>query len=80
MPRAGAEKGTLEVRGWKKGRPKTGLNPREDWADSVAAYVYDDFAYRVRREISRDRWHYVAEHMNPVNPKPYPWWDWMFEE
>ena len=80
MPRVEGEKGDLEVRGWKKGRKTDGLNPREDWAESVAAYVYDDHAHRVQKEISRRRWRYVAEQMNPLNPKPYPWWDWMFEE
>jgi len=80
LPRAEGEKGDLQVRRWKKGRKTDGLNPREDWAESVAAYVYDDHAHRVRKEISPGRWRYVAEQMNPLSPKPYPWWDWMFEE
>ena len=79
LPRAETEKATLQVRQWKRGRSKAGLNPREDWAESVAAYVYQDYADREGKEISRDRWDYVAEYMNPLDRKPYPWPAWMFE-
>jgi len=79
LPRAETEKATLEVRRWKRGRSKARLNPREDWAESVAAYVYEDYAGGVGKEISRDRWDYVGEYMNPLDRKPYPWSESMFE-
>jgi RHS repeat-associated protein len=72
VPRGAAVR--LAVREWPEDRPTDVLNPREDWADSVAAYVYPDYAgvpHRMK-EISRSRWHYVAQQMNPGDAKPYP--------
>ena len=62
----------LRIRDWKRGRelPDSIL---EDWADSVASYVYHAYSARVGKEISRSRWEYVAQRMNPHNPKLYPW-------
>ncbi|HUS69346.1 MAG TPA: RHS repeat-associated core domain-containing protein [Anaerolineae bacterium] len=56
------------VRDWLRGRPTEGLNPREDWADSLMAYVYDDYAGTHGKQISEGRWYFVAERMNPGNP------------
>ena len=56
------------VRDWLRGRTMEGLNPREDWADSVAAYVYDDYAGTHRKQISEGRWYFVAGQMNPGDP------------
>ena len=42
------------------------LNPMEDWADSVSAYVYPKRA----KAISRSRWRYVGQQMDPHN-----WWN-----
>jgi RHS repeat-associated protein len=56
---------------WREGRHTTHLNPREDWAEAVAAYVYPDYAGSkdMLKEISEPRWYYVAEKMNPSNPE-----------
>jgi hypothetical protein len=61
------------VQEWPAGRSTQGLNPREDWAESVAAYVYPEHAGKpeVSKWISRSRWHYVAQEMNPGNPHRY---------
>jgi len=51
--------------GWLEGR-KAPLNALEDWADSVATYVYADHAESARggpRLISPARWDYVRERM-----------------
>jgi len=48
------------------------LNPLEDWADSVFAYVYPEQA-GIRRAISRSRWIYVGDQMDPYN-----WWNYHF--
>jgi len=56
------------VRDWLVGRTTEGLNPREDWADSVASYVYDDYAGGHGKQISEGRWYFVAGQMNPGNP------------
>jgi RHS repeat-associated protein len=73
----------LKVREWREDRPTELLNPREDWAESVAAYIYPDYAGGPGRlkEISRARWDYVARYMNPGSPKPYPekWDDYEFK-
>jgi len=55
------------------------LNTAEDWAESVATYVYDKYAPNVPgwffgpKYVSESRWSYVAQHMNSTNPKTYPW-------
>jgi RHS repeat-associated protein len=61
------------VRDWLVGRTMEGLNPREDWADSVATYVYDGYAAAHKKQISEGRWYFVAEQMNPGNPQRFPW-------
>jgi hypothetical protein len=76
----------LEVREWQRrelGRPKP-VNLLEDWAESVATYVYHEYAPSVPPEyygpkyMSQTRWNYVAQHMNPQYPKAYPW-KWSFK-
>jgi len=76
----------LEVREWQRrelGRPKP-VNLLEDWAESVATYVYHEYAPSVPPEyygpkyMSESRWSYVAQHMNPQYPKAYPW-KWSFK-
>ena len=42
------------------------------WADSVFAYAYPEHA-GIRRAISRSRWIYVGEQMDPHN-----WWNYHF--
>jgi len=61
------------VRDWRLGRTMEWLNPREDWADSVVAYVYPDYVGSSdrKKEISEGRWDYVATYMNPGNPKRF---------
>nr|NIN68633.1 hypothetical protein [Anaerolineae bacterium]NIN98757.1 hypothetical protein [Anaerolineae bacterium]NIQ81652.1 hypothetical protein [Anaerolineae bacterium] len=76
----------LEVREWQLselGRPKP-PNVLEDWAESVATYVYHEYAphvlpkYYGPKYMSESRWNYVAQHMNPQHPKTYPW-KWSFK-
>jgi hypothetical protein len=61
--------------GWLKGR-KPPLNALEDWADSVAAYVYPDHAESAGsgpRLISPARWYYVGEQMGVGVAYPEHW-------
>ena len=71
----------LRIRDWQRA-PDEELKPPEnlleDWARSVAAYVYPDYATIKGWQISRSRWEYVGRHMNPGNPQPYPWKDFLF--
>jgi len=66
------------VRDWFEARREP-LNIMEDWADSVAAYVYWRYAETIPRDwdgprlISRSRWEHVARQMNPDQPQDYPW-------
>ncbi len=67
-------------RNWLRCREKP-LNALEDWADSVATYVYSAYAGSLRdpRLISTIRWNYISAHMR-VN-LPYPTdWDSRFDE
>jgi hypothetical protein len=60
---------------WLKGRPAP-LNALEDWADSVAAYVYPQHAESAGggpRLISPARWNYVRERMDVRRPYPVEW-------
>lgn len=64
---------------WLKGR-KPPLNALEDWADSVATYVYADYAesmppgpYGGPRLISPARWEYVSGQMAVKLPYPSRW-------
>lgn len=58
--------GTHRVRDWNPLHPeRPNLNPAEDWADSVATYVYWEYAGRVGWQISGSRWSYVGERMDP---------------
>jgi hypothetical protein len=60
---------------WLKGR-KPPLNALEDWADSVATYVYPDYAESARggpRLISPVRWEYVSDQMEVRLPYPPEW-------
>ncbi len=70
-----------EPRGkWLPGRGAP-LNALEDWADSVATYVYSDYAQSLSdpKLISTIRWNYISAHMR-VN-LPYPTdWDSRFDE
>lgn len=67
-PQRGPER--YRVYDWNVANTKRpGLNPMEDWADSVFAYVYPKRA----KAISRDRWRYVADQMDPHN-----WWNYHF--
>jgi RHS repeat-associated protein len=59
------------VRDWQVRRERQWLNPAEDWADSVFAYVYPWYAHQERAEISESRWYFVASRMNPGNPGRY---------
>jgi hypothetical protein len=43
------------------------MNLLEDWADSVFAYVYPKYA----KAISRARWSYVGQQMDPHNWRNY---------
>jgi RHS repeat-associated protein len=61
------------VREWREERRVGGLNPREDWANAVVAYVYPDYAEQHDMEISEGRWYYVAELMNPGKLKRFPY-------
>jgi hypothetical protein len=63
----------LEVKEWWPQR-KQPLNFLEDWADSVATYVYWQYAELVQppKYISERRWNYVAQRMNPQSPQRYP--------
>jgi RHS repeat-associated protein len=56
------------VKDWQVGRERQWLNPAEDWADSVFAYVYHEYAHQKHAEISKSRWYFVGAHMNPGNP------------
>ena len=61
--------------GWLEGK-KHPLNALEDWADSVAAYVYHDYAESARggpRQISPIRWEYVSEQMEVRLRYPSEW-------
>jgi RHS repeat-associated protein len=73
VPREARGPAVPVVRDWLRGRPTEGLNPREDWADSVATYVYDDYAGTHMKQISEGRWYFVAEQMNPGNPGRFPY-------
>ena len=60
---------------WLKGR-RPPLNALEDWADSVATYVYPNHAESARggpRLISPVRWNYVRERMQIRLPYPPQW-------
>ena len=60
---------------WLKGR-RPPLNSLEDWADSVATYVYPEHAEIARggpRLISPARWNYVGERMQIRLPYPPHW-------
>jgi hypothetical protein len=60
---------------WLEGR-KPPLNSLEDWADSVATYVYPAHAESRRpvpRLISSARWNYVREQMQVHVPYPPQW-------
>jgi hypothetical protein len=60
---------------WLEGRPAP-LNALEDWADSVATYVYPGHAQSARgspRLISPGRWSYVRERMEVPRPYPAEW-------
>jgi hypothetical protein len=61
--------------GWLEGR-KPPINALEDWADSVATYVYPDYAQSARggpRLISPTRWQYVGEQMQVRSAYPPEW-------
>ena len=65
--------GEPRVRDWRRGRERPWLNPAEDWADSVVAYVYPEYVRGDpnnprKGEISESRWYFVAQQMNPGNP------------
>jgi hypothetical protein len=60
---------------WLEGR-RPPLNALEDWADSVATYVYPSHAESCRpapRLISPARWDYVREQMRIQRPYPQEW-------
>ncbi|NIN65795.1 MAG: hypothetical protein GTO63_14095 [Anaerolineae bacterium] len=64
---------------WLEGR-KPPLNALEDWADSVATFVYADYAeslppgpYGGPRLISPARWDYVSRQMEVRPPYPPGW-------
>jgi RHS repeat-associated protein len=61
------------VSDWRPGRERQWLNPAEDWADSVVAYVYPAYVSGAGKkgEISESRWYFVASRMNPGNPERY---------
>jgi hypothetical protein len=62
---------------WLEGR-KPPLNSLEDWADSVATYVYPDHAETRRpvpKLISPVRWDYVREQMRVGVGYPQSWLD-----
>ena len=63
--------GEPRVLDWQRGRKRQWLNPAEDWADSVVAYVYPKYAKGEAMEISESRWYFVASKMNPGNPDRY---------
>jgi hypothetical protein len=69
---------------WLPGRSAP-LNALEDWADSVATYVYPSHAESLPenlggpRLISRTRWDYVRQHMHIKLPYPADW-DSRFDE
>jgi len=61
--------------GWLEGR-KPPLNALEDWAESVATYVYADHAESARggpRLISPARWDYVQDQMSVRLAYPAQW-------
>ena len=74
VPREERGSATPRVRQWRDARIER-MNVLEDWADSVAAYVYEDYADQEDLEISRARWEYVAQQINPSDPKDFPF-DW----
>ena len=47
----------------RENRKRPNMNPVEDWADSVFAYVYPKYA----KAISRSKWSYVGQQMDPYN-------------
>lgn len=55
------------------------LNSLEDWADSLATYVYPHYAESISPSrhgpglISPARWHYVSQHMQVRLPYPPGW-------
>jgi hypothetical protein len=63
----------VTVRDWREGRTRQWLNPDEDWADSVFAYVYHEYADQKDAEISEGRWYFVGAQMNPGNPDRFPY-------
>jgi RHS repeat-associated protein len=70
--------GQPRVRGWQTGHTRPWLNPSEDWADSVVAYVYPEYVKGDPNnprmgEISESRWYFVAQQMNPGNPDRFPY-------
>jgi hypothetical protein len=65
--------GEPRVRDWRRGRERQWLNPAEDWADSVFAYVYHKYAAQEDAEISESRWYFVGRQMNPGNPDRFAW-------
>jgi hypothetical protein len=77
VPREERGSAVTVVRDWRLGRTMEWLNPLEDWADSVVAYVYPDYvgSNDRKKEISEGRWDYVARHMNPGNPNRFSYPD-----
>ena len=61
------------VKDWREGHTRQWLNPDEDWADSVFAYVYHKYADQKDAEISEGRWYFVGAQMNPGNPDRFPY-------
>lgn len=57
---------------WLKGRTLP-PNALEDWADSVATYVYQSYAVQRKRLISPIRWKYVGKHMQVKSAYPAQW-------
>jgi hypothetical protein len=75
---------TVRVRDWRVvGRHRQWLNPADDWADSVFAYVYHKYAHQRNAEISERRWYFVGAQMNPGDPDRFPYpaeWTSTFED
>ncbi len=59
---------------WLPGRGAP-LNALEDWADSLATYVYSDYAQSLSdpRLISTIRWNYISKHVEKKRPYPTDW-------
>jgi hypothetical protein len=75
VPRRPVKPPDVRVQEWRAGRSTVGLNPREDWADAVAAYVYKGYADTKDWEISETRWYFVAREMNPGNTERHSYPD-----